>query len=136
RYRRELENEVRRTNAELDRRVEERTKELARTNAALRLENQQRRYTEKQLKESVSLLNGTLESTTDGILVVSNNGAVLVHNQRFVEMWSIPPSLMETASDQELLRRVAPQLESPEEFLASTRQVYAAPNETSFDTFR
>src|SRR5262249_37081696 len=90
RYRRELEDTVRRANADLDRRVEERTMELARANAALRLENRARRYTERQLQESLSLLNATLESTADGILVISTDRTIRSFNQKFAEMWRIP----------------------------------------------
>src|SRR4029077_5286291 len=103
RYRRELEDEIRRANADLDKRVQERTMDLARANAALRLENQLRRYTEKQLQESVSLLNASLESTADGILVVSTDGAVRSYNEKFLEMWRIPRSTLATSSDQDLL---------------------------------
>jgi len=38
-------------------------------------------YAEKQLQESVSLLNATLESTADGILVISSEGVVRSFNQ-------------------------------------------------------
>jgi PAS domain S-box-containing protein len=136
RYRRELEDEIRHANADLDKRVEERTSELARANAALRLENQQRRYTEKQLQESVSLLNATLESTADGILVVSSEGAVRSFNQKFVEMWHMPATSLATLSDAALLRWAEPQLEDPEGFLQSTRAVYATPEQSSLDTLK
>jgi PAS domain S-box-containing protein len=136
RYRRELEDSIRRANTELDSRVEARTMDLARANAALRLENQQRRFTEKQLSESLSLLNATLESTADGILVVSTEGTIRSFNQKFVDMWRIPQSALATLSDDTLLRCASPQLEQPEEFLNSTRNLYASPDETSLDTLR
>jgi two-component system cell cycle sensor histidine kinase/response regulator CckA len=136
RYRRELEDEIRRANADLDRRVEERTKELARANAALRLENQQRRYTEKQLQESVSLLNATLESTADGILVVSAEGGVRSFNQKFVEMWHIPASSLVSSTDEDLLRWATPQVEDSDAFSQSTRAIYATPQKSSLDTLR
>jgi PAS domain S-box-containing protein len=136
RYRRELEDTVRRANAELDRRVEERTMELARANAALRLENRQRRYTERQLQESLSLLNATLESTVDGILVVSMDRTIRSFNQKFMEMWRVPRSPLTAVTDHDLLRWAAPQLENSEEFLNSTATLYASPDETSLDKLR
>jgi two-component system cell cycle sensor histidine kinase/response regulator CckA len=136
RYRREVEETIRRTNAELDERVEERTMELARANAALRLENQQRRYTEKQLQESLSLLNSTLESTADGILVVSANGCVRSHNKKFQEMWHIPSSMLTASSDKDLLRWVAPQLENEDKFLEQVKMLYSSPAESSLDTLK
>ena len=141
RYRKEVEETIRRTNAELDERVEERTMELARTNAALRLENQQRRYTEKQLHESVSLLNSTLDSTADGILVVSANGSIRSYNKKFQEMWHIPSAMLSTSTlststDNELLRWVAPQLENEEKFLGQVKKLYESPAESSLDTLK
>jgi len=136
RYRRELEETVRRSNADLDRRVEARTLELARANAALRLENRQRRFTERQLQDSVSLMNATLESTADGILVISNARTIRSFNNKFVEMWRIPPSALSTVADHDLLRWAAPQLEDPEEFLNNTANLYAAPEDTSLDKLR
>jgi PAS domain S-box-containing protein len=60
RYRKDIEAEIRLANADVERRVEERVTELAKANAALRLENQARRQTERRLQETVSLLNARL----------------------------------------------------------------------------
>jgi two-component system, cell cycle sensor histidine kinase and response regulator CckA len=136
RYRRELEDAVRRSNEELDRRVQERTMELARANAALRLENRQRNYTERQLQQSLSLLNATLESTADGILVISTDRTVRSFNRKFLEMWRIPESSLANMSDEDLLRWATPQMENPDEFLEGTAALYAAPEETSLATLR
>src|SRR5262249_57625351 len=43
-----------------------------------------------QLRSSVSLLQATLESTGDAILVVDTEGRVVQLNSRFVETWGIP----------------------------------------------
>jgi PAS domain S-box-containing protein len=135
-YRKELEDTIRRANADLDKRVQERTMELAKANAALRLENQQRRYAEKQLQKSFSLLNATLESTADGILVVGSDGAVRSFNRKFSEMWNIPSSVLGVATDSDLLRIAAPQVDDPDAFLESTQKLYAAPEESTLDTLR
>lgn len=136
RYRRELEDSIRRANVELDKRVEERTMELARANAALRLENRQRRYTEKQLQESLSLLNATLEATADGILVIGLDGTVRSYNKRFAEMWRVPDATLATGRQEDLLRWATPQLEQPEEFLSKVKSLYSTPEESSLDTLR
>ena len=136
RYRRELEDSIRRANVELDKRVEERTMELARANAALRLENRQRRYTEKQLQDSLSLLNATLEATADGILVIGLDGTVRSYNKRFVEMWHVPDTTLATGRQEDLLRWATPQLEQPEEFLSKVKSLYSTPEESSLDTLR
>ena len=134
-YRLETEQAIERANADIGKHVAERTLELARANAALRLENQQRRYTEKQLQESVSWLNATLESTADAILVVANDGKVRNFNRKFVEMWHFPASIVDSATEEDLLMWAAPQVEHPEEFLQSIKRLYASAG-ASFDVLR
>jgi PAS domain S-box-containing protein len=89
RFRKEIEDAISRANTDIEKRVEERTTELAKINAALRIENQARRQAENHSQHTVSLLNATLDSTADGILVVSNDGKITSCNQKFVEMWSV-----------------------------------------------
>lgn len=49
----------------------------------------QRKRLEEQLKSSISLLQATLESTADGILVVDRLGQARNYNRRFAEMWAL-----------------------------------------------
>ena len=82
---------------------------------------------------TVSVLQATLESTADGILVVDSHGAVVSQNRRFAEMWRIPPSLIATQDDERLLKHVQEQLTNPQQFVDKVRDVYAAPLTESFD---
>ena len=134
RFRQDAQEAIHLANTGLDRRIEERTLELAKANAALRIENQQRRFTEKQLQESVSLLNATLESTADGILVVAADGKVSSYNQKFVDMWRLPGMALSAHSDEVLLAEATPQLEDPSAFLEGVKTLYSHPESTSFDT--
>ena len=81
---------------------------------------------EDSVRISESLLRATLESTADGILVVGTDGKVLDSNRQFAEMWRLPESVLATHEDQKLLDCVLEQLESPEDFLAGVRALYAA----------
>ena len=117
RFRIEAEQAVRKANAEFDRQVEHRTTELAKANAALRIENQERRYAQTQLEHSLSLLNATLESTVDGILVISNAGLITSCNQKFLDMWHVPRIAVAGLRSEDLFSSSAQQLELPEEFL-------------------
>jgi PAS domain S-box-containing protein len=133
RYRHDALEAIRRANAGVEKEVEERALELAKANAALRIENQQRRYTEKQLQTSLSLLNATLESTADGLLVVAMDGKISSYNQKFVDMWRLPGLSLSARSDEVLLAEAAPQLEDPKSFLEGVRGLYSNPESSSLD---
>ncbi|EKO39396.1 MAG: PAS domain S-box containing protein [Solidesulfovibrio magneticus str. Maddingley MBC34] len=76
----------------LARRVEERTAELARTNARLTTEIEARCRAEDSLSRHLALYRATLESTAEAVLCVSANPEreVLVCNRRFLDLWGLP----------------------------------------------
>ncbi len=82
---------------------------------------------------SLSLLRATLESTADGILVVDNSGAVVGHNQKFLDLWSIPAEVLATRDDATLIASVLGQVRDPDGFLSKIRQLYDQPDAVSFD---
>ncbi|HVN87408.1 MAG TPA: PAS domain S-box protein [Candidatus Binatia bacterium] len=92
-----------------------------------------RKRAETSAARSLSLLRATLESTADGILVVDSAGRIAAYNQRFVEMWRLPISLLEAGSDQAALEDAVGQLLEPEQFLEKVRQLYLDPAASSFD---
>src|SRR6476469_974058 len=133
RYREEVEEAIRSANVDVKEREEERTTELARRNAALRIENQGRLQTEKQLQQAVSLLNATLDATADGILVVSTEGKISSCNRTFLEMWGVDCGSAAGQRDEDLLAKALPQLQNSAEFLTKVKELYESPAATSFD---
>ncbi|WP_437985760.1 AAA family ATPase [Sorangium sp. So ce117] len=107
--------------------------ENARLYADLQQENAERRRAEEVLRHSLSLLEATLESTADGILVVDDEQRVLCQNHRFTAMWRIPDEILSTGSDDTFRTFVCDQVLDPEAFLQRIRALYASPEESSFD---
>ncbi|MEK6806837.1 MAG: EAL domain-containing protein [Pseudomonadota bacterium] len=92
-----------------------------------------RRRAEGQLKHTLSVLSTTLESTADGIIVVDLAGRIVCFNQRFVELWEIPKSVMLTGDGNLVQLEVARKFEDPEAFLNKFRALYAAVEQESFE---
>ena len=93
----------------------------------------ERREAEEEIKQSLSLLKATLESTADGILVVDKGGKIVSYNQRFIQMWRIPKSVIETRNDNEALSFVVNQLKEPDIFLSKVKELYSKPESESYD---
>lgn len=87
----------------------------------------------EDLKLIVSLLRSTLDSTTDGILVVDLQGKISLFNQRFAEMWRIPQRILDTKNDDAAIMHVLDQLVEPDRFIAKILELYAKPEAESFD---
>ena len=88
---------------------------------------------EREVRKAVTLLESTLDSTADGILVIGDGGRVLTYNQRFVEMWRIPPDLLQMRDDRGLIECVLDQLVDPEHFLRTVDILYSQPEAESFE---
>ncbi len=89
---------------------------------------------EEELHKSYSLLNSTLQSTTDAILVVDTNGKVMIYNQQFVKLWRIQESLIATQDDKKILKHIADQLMNPNKFIEKVKKIYKSPEAVSKDT--
>jgi len=70
-----------------------------------------------------------LEAAGEGILVVDNEGRVVLTNERFADMWHIPEDLVSAADDERLLGFVLDQLVDPDAFVARVRQLYKSVDE-------
>ncbi len=87
-----------------------------------------------ELERSLSLLKATIESTADGILVVDHNRNVVLHNQKFLDMWHIPDKLIKTGLDDVLIKFTLDQLKYPEVFVEIIEKLYSEPQGRSYDT--
>lgn len=96
----------------------------------------QRKKLEAEQANALSLLLATIESSSEGLLVVDLQGRVTVYNRRFVELWRIPETVLAERDDDHLLHHVLEQLVAPDEFLATVKHLYAHPAQESFDVLK
>ncbi len=84
-------------------------------------------------QQTLSLLNATLESTADGILVVDLQGTIKSFNRKFVEMWRIPDAVITSGTDEKALAFVLDQLKDQTSFLEKVKELYSRPEAESCD---
>ena len=87
----------------------------------------------QELAHSLAMMHATLESTSDGILVTDGSGQVTVFNQRYVDMWDLPPETMDTRDHRQLLELCGRQFKDPGRFRARIEEIYASSPPESFD---
>jgi PAS domain S-box-containing protein len=92
-----------------------------------------RKQAAEKLEQSISLLQATLESTADGLLVIDRAGKIVTYNQKFAQMWRIPESVLDSRDDDRALAFVLEQLQDPEGFLNRVRELYGQPEAESYD---
>jgi diguanylate cyclase (GGDEF)-like protein/PAS domain S-box-containing protein len=92
-----------------------------------------RKPADAELREAMSLLTATLESTADGILVISAEGKIAGLNDQFLTMWGIPPEYMEAGSDEPAMQLILAQVKDPEDFLARVSELTQDPTAESHD---
>ena len=88
------------------------------------------------LQKSLSLTRATLESSTDGILVVDSADKVTDFNRNFVTLWKISSSIMDLKDNKIIVEYVSEQLQDPKEFLANIQKIKSHPEEKKFDVLK
>ncbi|HIJ81177.1 MAG TPA: PAS domain S-box protein [Desulfuromonadales bacterium] len=121
-----MENDLR----DLAARLEQQKLELEKVNETLEQRVQRRTAT---LEYRTRLLETMSESTIDGILMVGNDGKVIMTNRRFAEIWQIPLEVFDEQDDSKLLTSVSGQLKNPDEFIRRVDWLYAHNDQTSRD---
>lgn len=87
---------------------------------------------QKELADFASLLETTLESTTDGIIATDKNKDVLLASQRFLEIWDLDDAVDLSCDISPVLEK----LEDPDEFLRRVDEIYSQPAIESFDQIK
>ena len=92
-----------------------------------------KRLADEENARTLSILESTMESTADGILVADGKGGIVLFNNIFKKMWNIPEDIIQTSDDDIALNFVLNQLQEPDKFIRMVRELYSAPNKISFD---
>jgi PAS domain S-box-containing protein len=87
-----------------------------------------------ELAASLAMMQATLESTADGILVTDDAGGVTGFNEQFVEMWGLSREVMESKRHGSVLGAMATQLAEPAAFRARFDAVLAAAPPDTFES--
>jgi len=94
----------------------------------------ERKQAEERIKLSLSSLQATLDSTTDGILVVNDQGKITNFNKQFRQIFNVPDEIMESAADAAALEFVLNSIRNSEQFVSKVQYLYNHPELDSFDT--
>ena len=94
----------------------------------------ERKQAEKLLVSTLSLLNATLESTADGIIVVDVGGRIKKWNQKFLDIWDIPEQVLYAQNRASMLDHVVSRLAQSEKFSDIFRELSEYPEKASSDT--
>ena len=109
------------------------TRELTNTNQMLKDEIAHRKQAEATTKKTLSLLNATLESTADGILVIDREGTISSYNRKYATMWNIPDSVLESPKRRTIAEYIKRELKDPEGYTARVKELTAHPERESYD---
>ncbi|MFN6515901.1 MAG: scytonemin biosynthesis sensor histidine kinase [Nostoc sp. CreGUA01] len=98
----------------------------------LQQEFSQLKAKEVELETSLSLLRSTLESTAIGIVAVNFEGDILSLNQKFVDMWQIPQSLILSKKCPRCKAFFENQLKDPQAF---SRLIWEVSSQSDFESY-
>jgi len=94
----------------------------------------ERKQAEEKLKHSLSLLQATLDSTADGILVVNRSGKISSYNKQFKQIFNHSDEVLESREDTNAIELVLSQLKDPDQFVSKIQYLYDHPELESYDT--
>lgn len=92
-----------------------------------------KKHVKERMTQAVSLLNASLQSTTDGILIVNRQGSIVTWNQKFLELWNLSDASVSSRDDSAVISSILSQLTYPDRFLSKVQELYTNPEATSFD---
>jgi len=96
----------------------------------------EKKKAQDELRSKTAFLEAMIHASIDGVLVVDEQGHVVLRNQRLLELFAIPKSLWSSRSDDALLGDVLQKIQDPEPFLEKVRYLYVHKKQTSRDEIK
>jgi signal transduction histidine kinase len=90
----------------------------------------ERKQAEQSLKRTNSVLQAQQEASIDGILVVDEYRESISYNQRFIDLWQIPLSVIKTGKHEQIFASMLDKQENPEEFVSTLEYLFEHPDES------
>ena len=87
----------------------------------------------EELAHSLAMVQATLESTTDAILVTNAQGDVTGFNQKYVEMWNIPRELMDSKEHRQIMKVTSGHFEKASRYSDRVEEIYASSPPETYD---
>lgn len=96
-------------------------------------ENHELRQYIRKLEFNNYILKAQQDLSQDGILIVDDQWNMISFNERFMDMWKIPPPILESRDDKKSIQAVLDNLKHPDKFLARVEFLMANPDRKSWD---
>ena len=93
----------------------------------------ERRRVQNELELRNLILSTQQETSLEGILVVDEQTKIISYNQRFIELWQIPPDMVAAKDDMPVLKLNTSHTADPAGFVARVKYLYAHKEEKSHE---
>jgi len=95
----------------------------------------ERKLAEKALIFSNTLLTAAMNSSPYGMMVIDPQSRIISYNDRYVEIFKIPPQIVKAAQDKLMVAHATALVKNSEQFLQRVRHIHEHPDEPARDKF-
>lgn len=88
------------------------------------------------LEKSLALVKSTFESSSDGILVINNEGVIIDYNSKLINMLQIPAEILYSKQEKDFINFLKSQITKPEEFEHNLKQIHTHPEMIRIDVIK
>lgn len=89
---------------------------------------------ETEQEKLLSLLEATLDVSSDGIAITDMDGDFRQYNQQFIDMWGLPEHIVATEDADEAVEYVKDRVKNPDAFEQQVEYLFNHPDETAHDS--